>query len=81
MKGAVADTVSVNGDHEQGAPTAHYIWQDLQWLRGKRRQFRIARAMQRILSPRRIIASSLTVFFVVAYLLNRCLPIVSTSAS
>lgn len=45
-------------------------WQHLTWLRGQRRKFRIRRAMQRMLSPRRIIASSLTVFFVVAYLLN-----------
>ena len=51
-------------------PGSRPQWFNLTWLRGQRRQFRIRRAMQRILAPRRIIASSLTVFFVVAYLLN-----------
>ncbi len=46
------------------------IWLELTWLREKRRQFRFRRAIQRMLLPRRIIASSLTVFFLVAYLLN-----------
>ncbi len=45
-------------------------WRTLTWLRTQRRSFRFRRAMQRMLSPRRIVASSLTVFFVVAYLLN-----------
>jgi len=42
----------------------------LTWLRGRRRSFRVRRLLQRMLSPRRVVASSLTVLFVVAYLLN-----------
>ncbi len=52
------------------APSSRPVWQNLTWLRGKRREFRVRRAVKRMLSPRRIIASSLTIFFVVAYMLN-----------
>ncbi len=51
----------------KGAANSPPIWQTLTWLRGRRRRFRIQRGLQRMLSPRRIIASGLTVFFVIAY--------------
>lgn len=53
-----------------GAVAPQRIWMELTWLREQQRQFRFRRAIKRMLSPRRIIASSLTVFFLVAYLLN-----------
>lgn len=46
------------------------IARELAWLRRRRRSFRWQRLLQRMLSPRRLAASSLTVLFVVAYLLN-----------
>lgn len=52
------------------AASTQAVWLNLTWLRWKRREFRFRRAIKRILSPRRIVASSLTIFFVVAYLLN-----------